>query len=162
MELKLRLKNRTDLLIIITCCFCTKFLVDNQLLNRSNCVCGHQLCNLKEQLICRACYVPLGDEKVERKGRREDQGASFHPGLLVDYLAGYWLDPCFKRGDIGVRTKDLYEYAIYMREQGFLGNSLLAGTLDADLYFPEFPKTFINLRHEILLFFKKRSSYLSN
>lgn len=63
------------------------------------------LCNLKECLICRTSKV----EGWERG--REDQRVSFHLG--VDYL-GYPLDPCFKRRDIGIRTKDLYEYAMYI------------------------------------------------
>lgn len=63
-----------------------------------------------------AWYVELvrsKDEKEDGKGRREDQRVSFHLGVLVDYL-GYPLDLCFKRRDIGIRTKDLYEYAMYI------------------------------------------------
>ena len=68
--------------------------------------------------------------KRREKEEGRIRGLRFIRGLLVDYIAGYPLEPCFKREDISVRTKGLYEYAIYMREQGFLGYSLS----DAELH----------------------------
>ena len=91
------------------------------------------------------------ERKEERKGGREDQRASFHPGLLVDYLVGYPLDPCFKREDIGVRTKGLYEYAIYMRDFRDFWDTLW----DADLHLP-----MKNFREIVRQFPKRDSTYL--
>lgn len=73
----------------------------------------------------------------------------------MDYL-GYPLDPCFKRRNIGIRTKDLYEYAMYIYIY-YWNRDFCQALSDADLYSCKFLVIFIS---EIKLYSLKINKFL--